>query len=190
MPSVRRIFYYATVSFDGYFSGPDGDLQRFVPSEQEHQCANDLLREADELLEGRVMHEVMSYWDGVDPTDLSTARVEREFASIYQSKHRYVFSTTLTSADERTTVWDSDIFGRVAQLKNQAGGYLGLGCGPALLAQFLQRDLVDEVRLLVMPLLLGEGVPLFGAVTETRSLKLEASQTFDSGSVLLSYQSA
>ena len=64
---MRNLVYYITVSLDGYFSGPHGDLEHFEPSEPEHQYANDLLGNADAVLQGRVMHEVMSYWDGVDP---------------------------------------------------------------------------------------------------------------------------
>jgi dihydrofolate reductase len=190
VPSVRSLVYYITISLDGYFSGPNGELEHFEPSESEHQYANDLLRDADAALQGRLMHEVMSYWDGFDPTDASAPRVAREFASIYQTKPRYVFSRKLTSADDRTTIYKDDIIDRVAALKDQPGSYLLLGCGPELLALFLEYNLVDEIRLLVAPLLLGEGVRLFGAATEVRALKLASSQTFETGSVLLTYKTA
>ena len=47
---MRKLIYYITVTLDGHFSGPDGDLEHFEPSEEEHQYANDLLRDADALV--------------------------------------------------------------------------------------------------------------------------------------------
>ncbi|MDP2328547.1 MAG: dihydrofolate reductase family protein [Dehalococcoidia bacterium] len=188
---MRRLIYYSTVSLDGYFSGEDGSLDAFLPSDEEHQYANDLVAGADAFIFGRVMYELMAYWDSEEATGPEASAVEREFATIYRSKPRHVFSRTLTSLDdERATLVRDDIAGHVTRLKAEDGGYLGLGCGPELLAFFLEQRLVDEVRLLVLPIALGRGVSLFGALTEPRSFRLTSSATTARGGLLLTYEPA
>jgi len=185
---MRKLIYFTTITLDGNFSGPDGGLEHFgPPPEEEHQYANDLVRGSDALVFGRRMYEVMSYWDGVDPKDPQTPRVEAEFASIYQTKPRFVLSRTLTSVDDKAVLLKDDIIDEVARLKRQDGGYLGLGCGPELLSLFLSHGIVDEMQLLVLPIVLGEGIRLFRDIHELKSLSLLSAQTFGTGSVLLSY---
>jgi len=186
---MRKLIYYTTITLDGNFSGPDGGLEHFEPSEEEHQYANDLLLGADAVVLGRRMYEVMSYWDGVDPKEPQTPRVAAEFAAIYQAKPRFVLSRTLTSVDDKAVLLKDDIIDQVARLKRQDGGYLGLGCGPELLSLFLSHGIVDQMRLLVLPIVLGDGIRLFRDIHELKSLNLLSSQTFGTGSVLLSYAS-
>lgn len=186
---MRRLIYYTTVSLDGYFSHEDGSLDGFEPTDEEHQYANDLVAGADAFLFGRVMYELMAYWDSEEATGPRASAVEREFATIYRSKPRHVFSRTLTSLDdERATLVRDDIAGHVARLKAEDGGYLGLGCGPALLAYFLEQHLIDEVRLRVHPVALGRGVSLFGALTEPQSFRLTSSAATARGGLFLTYE--
>ncbi|PKN81737.1 MAG: deaminase [Chloroflexi bacterium HGW-Chloroflexi-9] len=188
---MRRLIYYSTVSLDGYFSGEDGSLDGFVPTDEEHRYANDLVAGADAFIFGRVMYELMAYWDSEEATGPEASAVEREFATIYRSKPRHVLSHTLTSvADERATLVRDDIAGHVARLKAEDGGYLGLGCGSELLAFFLEQHLIDEVRLLVLPIALGRGVSLFGALAEPRSFRLTSSVPTARGGLLLTYEPA
>lgn len=187
---MRRLIYYTTVSLDGYFSHEDGSLDGFEPpTAEEHQYANDLVAGTDAFIFGRVMYDLMRYWDTDDATGPQASDVEREFATIYRSKPRYVLSRTLTSLnDPRATLLRGDIAGEVARLKAEDGGYLGLGCGPELLALFLQHRLVDEVRLRVAPVALGRGVSIFGALAAPQSFRLTSTTTTAAGSVFLTYE--
>jgi dihydrofolate reductase len=187
---MRRLIYYTTISLDGYFSAEDGGLDAFgPPTDEEHQYANDLVAGADAFIFGRVMYELMTYWDRDEAVGPEASAVEREFATIYRSKPRYVLSRTLSSLDdERATLVRDDIAGHVARLKAEGDGYLGLGCGPQLLAHFLEHRLIDELRLLILPTVLGRGVPIFGALTEPRPLRLTSTATSARGSLLLTYE--
>ena len=182
---MRRIVLYTHISLDGFFSGPNGELDHFEPSDEVHQHANDLVRDADAMLFGRVMYDVMTFWDGVDPSELPA--VQREFAEIYQSTPRYVMSRSQPQLDEKSTLITGDIVSQVRQLKNEGEGVLGLGVGPELLALFLENDLIDELQVMTMPMLLGEGVPLFRDVKGHVPLKLTSTRTFESGAVLHVY---
>jgi len=112
---MRRLVFYTHLSLDGFFSGPNGELDNFVPSDEVHQHANDYLRDADAMLFGRVMYDVMSYWDGFDLADQTAPRVAREFAEIYQSKPRYVMSRSqpqLTQSRRSSPATSSESRGR------------------------------------------------------------------------------
>jgi len=185
---MRRIVFYTHISLDGFFSGPNGELDNFgPPADEVHQHANDYLRDSGGMLFGRVMYDVMSYWDGVNPSDQDVPKVEREFAEIYQSKPRYVMSRSQPQLDEKSTLLTGDVVARVRELKSEGEGYLGLGVGPELLALFLENNLVDEMQIITIPMLLGEGVPLFRDVKGHQPLKLTSSQVFDTGWVLHVY---
>ena len=185
---MRRLIYYLNMSLDGYINGPGDDLSLFEPSEAEHQFANDFLEAADGMIMGRGMYEIMSYWDGIDPQDQSQSRVEREFAAIYQANPRYVVSRTLESVDAKATLIREDIPGEIRRLKAEDGNYLTLDCGPDLLAECLREGLVDELRILIKPIVLGGGKSLFGSIDAPMKLRLTATQVFEAGSVLLTYE--
>lgn len=189
---MRRLIYYTTVSLDGYFSREDGSLDGFEPpTAAEHQYANDLVAGADAFIFGRVMYDLMRYWDTDDATGPEASDVEREFATIYRAKPRYVLSRTLTSLDDpRATLLRGDIAAEVARLKAEGEGYLGLGCGPELLAYFLQHRLVDDVRLRVAPVALGRGVSIFGALAVPQPFRLTSTATTAAGCVFLTYEPA
>ena len=160
-----------------------------MPSEEEHQFANDLLAGVDAMIMGRGMYEIMSYWDGIDPHDQSQPRVEQEFAAIYQSKPRYVLSRMLGSVDDpKATLIREDVAGEIRRLKAEDGNDLALDCGPELLAECLREGLVDELHFLVKPLLMGGGKSLFGSIEAPMKLRLTATQVFEAGSVLLTYE--
>jgi dihydrofolate reductase len=185
---MRKLIYYLNMSLDGYISGPGNDLEVFAPpSEAEHQFANDFLEGADAMIMGRGMYEIMSYWDGVDPQDQSQSRVEREFAAIYQANPRYVLSRTLESVDAKATLIREDVAGEIRRLKAGDGSYLALDCGPELLAECLREGLVDELRILVKPFVLGAGKRLFGSIEAPLNLRLTSTQVFEAGSVVLTY---
>lgn len=185
--TVRKLTYYIAMTLDGYISGPNGELDHLEPTPEEHQYANDLLRDAGAMVLGRGMYQLMAYWDSVDPQDASQPAVALEFATIYQSKPRYVLSRTLTSVDDKATLIRDDVVSVVAKLKEGDGGYLGLGCGPELLALFMSERLVDEISLLVLPIVLGEGNSLFRSVEQPQQLRLTSTRVFERGSVLLNY---
>ena len=86
--------------------------------------------------------------------------------------------------DPKSTLITGHIVSQVRRLKAEGEGYLGLGAGPELLALFLENNLIDELLVTTMPMLLGEGVPLFRDVKGHVPLKLTSAKTFEDGAVL------
>jgi len=110
-----------------------------------------------------------------------------EFARIWRDMPKIVYSRTLERADWNTTVVRDLVAEEVMELKAQPGGDLVLG-GADLAAAFMRHDLIDEYRLYVHPIIIGQGKPMFQPSDAKINLRLAETRTFGSGVVLLCYQ--
>jgi dihydrofolate reductase len=117
---------------------------------------------------------------------------EGEFADKFNSMPKYVVSSTLEKADwtNSTVLEPADLVERVSKLRQESGGDVVVH-GSAQLAQtLLEHDLVDELRLMVFPVVLGTGKRLFGDPGEKKKLKLVDSKVVGDGVVILTYAAA
>ncbi len=130
------------------------------------------------------------YWDALGPTDASVSEADVEFAKVFGNMTRVVFSSTLDSVEDDTSLVKDDIAAEVSKLKQQPGRDLLLICGPELLSTLVQLGLVDKYRILVRPVVLGRGKALFGDIQEKLQLKLLSTRVFESGVVIHHYQPA
>jgi dihydrofolate reductase len=185
---LRKIVVMFSVSLDGYFEGPDGDLSWHRITPELHDEFNEVLRPMSAFLHGRVMHEMMdAYWPTADQQpDASPSEVA--FSAIYRAMPKVVYSRTLDDVGPGNTIVRDVVPAEVQALKDQPGGALGLG-GADLAASFLRHGLVDEYRLYVHPVVLGAGRRLFPEDT-TVPLELVEHRAFDNGVVLTRYQPA
>jgi dihydrofolate reductase len=184
---MRRIVLMMSVSLDGYMEGPGGDLGWHLVDEELHDHFNEVLGAMSAFLAGRVTYELMAgYWPAAD-SDPDSSRPEAEFAGIWRDMPKIVYSRTLDRADWNSTVVRDVVPAEVEALKAGDGGDLALG-GANLAATFLRHDLVDELRLYVMPVLLGAGTPLFPAAEARRPMRLVETRTFGNGVVLLRHE--
>jgi dihydrofolate reductase len=187
---MRRLDFYIILTVDGLYADPDGGLGHYDPAEDEHRYANGLIRDAGEIVYGRVMYEVMRYWDTVDVDDPTVPDVEREFARFWAETPKNVVSRGQPELGPAATLLEGDVVAAVRRLKEQPGKDIGLGCGADLLATLTRAGLVDTIRLLVTPTALGQGKALFAALDAPLALRLTNTRTFSSGSVLLEYEPA
>ena len=188
---MRRLDYYIIVTADGMYADPDGGLDHYEPAEDEHRYANTLLRDAGEVVMGRAMYDVMTYWDGVDVDDPSVPDVEREFATYWRAAPKRVVSRGRPTLGPNATLLEGEVVDAVRRLKAEAdGGDIHLGCGADLLATLSEAGLIDTYRLLVTPKAIGQGKALFGSLKAPLPLRLVGTRTFGSGSVLLEYEPA
>jgi dihydrofolate reductase len=186
-PSSRsrdgQLLYSAIASLDGYVADEDGDFDWAAPDEEVHAFANDLERSVGTHLFGRRMYEVMAAWETLD----DPAPVMRDFAELWRSADKVVYSRTLDAVTTAKTRlerdFDPDVVG---QLKAQATRDLSVG-GPELAAQALAAGLVDECHLFLTPVLLGGGNPAFPAGLRLK-LELLDERRFGSGVVYLRYR--
>ncbi len=151
--------------------GPEGDAFKLEE-----------VRAADALLLGRVTYEgFAAAWPSM----------EGEFAEKFNGMPKYVVSSTLDDPSwNNTTVLAGDVAPAVARLRGEFAGELLVNGSARLVQALIEHELVDELRLMVFPVLLGTGKPLFGETSEKRSLRLTKSQAVGDGIAILTYEPA
>ncbi len=184
---MRKLIAMMSISVDGFFEGPNRELDWQLVDEELHQHFNDELRAMSMFLDGRVTYELMvGYWPTADDDPENPAPV-REFAGIWREKPKIVFSRTLEHAEWNTTIEREVVPDAIVALKAEPGGDLVLG-GADLGNTFSCLGLIDEYRLYVHPVVLGEGRRLFQTSSAPVALRLAQARTFTSGVVLLRYE--
>jgi dihydrofolate reductase len=183
--AVSKLFVFNMVSLDGYFEGPNRNIDWHNVDEEFNQFAIEQTSAVSALLFGRVTYELMaSYW----PTPAAAAN-DPEIAGLMNRLPKVVFSKSLQEADWNNTRLVRDgIAGEIQALKLAPGGDIALFGSANLMSTLIQLDLVDEYRILVNPIALGTGTPLFQNIHAPLKLRLVKSRPFRSGNVLLCYQ--
>ena len=190
--SMRKIVVSEFVSLDGVVEDPGG-AEKFkhggwsfkFRDDQVPKYKLDELEASDALLLGRVTYEGFAKaWPSV--------KDDVGFADKMNNMSKYVVSTTLKKLDwNNSRLIKSNVAEEVKKLKQQPGKDILVYGSGKLVNTLLKHDLVDELRLMVHPVVLGSGRRLFDDSAETmKILKLEDSKTFPSGVVLLSYHPA
>jgi dihydrofolate reductase len=182
---VRKVILFNMITLDGFFAGPDGDIDWHQLQEGFNDFSIEQINAADGILFGRVTYQMMaSYWP--TPEALTT---DPEIAELMNTVPKYVFSNTLDAAEwSNTTLIKGDAVDPVRNLKQQAGKDLLLFGSADLAADLTAHGLIDEYRLIIVPVVLGKGLPLFKDVKQQLNLKLLKSQTFENGNVMLYYE--
>ena len=184
---MRKIILMMSVSLDGFFEGPDRELDWHLVDDELHPHFNEQLAAMSAFLDGRVTYELMAgFWPTADADPASTApdgRVRPHLAGHAQDRvlqdpgaRRLEHHGGPRRRRRRTS----------RELKAQPGGDMALG-GADLAASFMRHDLIDEYRLYVHPVVLGRGSPLFATPEATTTLRLAETRTFGNGVVLLRY---
>src|SRR5438552_3603912 len=187
---MRRVLLQEFVGIDGFAAGPNDSVD-FIPASTQgdarfgqEQLA--LMEAVDTLLLGRVTYQMFAgHWPNV------TEGPEKEFADKFNALTKLVFSTTLERAP-----WGKWKEGRIVRgnptdeirkLRNQSGQGMLVSGSISLAQSLIAANLVDEYRLVVCPLVLGTGRPLFRGDAEIIRTKLVSAKPLDRGAVSLIY---
>lgn len=184
---MGSLIYLLNVSLDGFVAAPDGSLDWTTVDDELHTWFNEHERGLDATLYGRRIYELMNgHWPTAD-TDPNSTEVMREFARIWKRQPKVVFSTSLGAVSGNARLVRGDVADVLADVQREFPGALGVA-GPTLAAEFIQRDLVDEYRLVVHPIILGGGKPYFPPLAEPLRLRLVDKHEFASGATYLGYE--
>jgi dihydrofolate reductase len=169
-PGGAEDFKYGGWSFE-FSRGDDGDKFKL-----------DEAFEAEALLLGRVTYQGFA--------DAWPSR-EGEFADKFNHMPKYVVSSTLKDPEwSNSTVLEGDVVEAVSKLKREQDGDIVVHGSPSLVQSLLENDLVDELRLMVFPVVLGTGKRLFGETSDKKGLRLTDSKTVGDGVAILVYEPA
>jgi dihydrofolate reductase len=182
---MRKLVSFMVVTLDGFYEGPNQEFDWPNVDDEFNEFAISQLNDIDALLFGRVTYEMMaSYWPTPAAIEGDPATADR-----MNNVNKVVYSSTLDAADwQNTTLVKGDAAESVAELKRQPGKMLALFGSPHLTVGLLERGLLDELRVMVNPILLGGGASLFTGLKDRVSLELLTTTTFKSGNVLLRYR--
>jgi dihydrofolate reductase len=186
---MRKTVLAMMISLDGYIEGPN---KEFVPpawsDDLSKYWADGNVDNADVMMYGRVCYEGMAaYWPAAE-ADTNSPPEQREFARKINQKPKLVFSKTLETADwNNTRLVRDNIPNEIAKLKQEGDDELVLIGGADIANTFMKHDLIDEYRLLVTPIVLGGGTPLFKGGIDRFNLKLIEARTLDTGAMILRY---
>ena len=184
---MRKILFFMLTTLDGFFEGPNRDIYWHNVDAEFNEFAVEQLHTVDTLLFGRVTYEMMaSYWPTPD------AKVnDPVVAGLMNSTPKIVFSKTLKKVDwENTRLIKNDFADEMSKLKQQPGKDMIIFGSSDLAVTFIEHGLIDEFRVMVNPLVLGDGKSLFKGIDYKLNLKLIKTKMFDSGNILLYYQPA
>ena len=181
---MRKLFSFNMVTLDGFFEGPNGEIDwHNADNEEFNDFAIEQTSSVDTLLFGRKTYQMMaSYW----PTEIAI-QSDPIVADLMNRLSKVVFSRTLESVDwNNTRLIRENASQEIKNMKMQPGKDLAIFGSATLISTIM--DEIDEHRVMINPILLGGGNPLFRSTGEKAKLKLVNVRTFNSGNVLLSYQ--
>lgn len=185
---MGKIVVTEFISLDGVVEDPGGSEDyrhggwtfEIDRGDEGNQFKLDETMEAEAQLLGRVTYEGFAE---------AWPEREGEFADKFNSMPKYVVSSTLEEAEwSNSTVLRGDLREEIAKLKREVDGVILIAGSVQLVQALLELDLVDELRLMVFPVLLGEGKRLFGEVSEKKRLRLTGSKVVGDGVALLTYE--
>ena len=185
---MRKLIAFNNVSLNGYFSGGNGDMSWAHRGEDDAEYRAFVAENASgggTLVFGRVTYEHMAaYWP--TPAAIQSNPVVAEGMN---SMPKVVFSRTLDRASwNNTRLIKGDLASEVRKLKDEPGpGMAILGSG-SVVSQLAQEGLIDELQLMVNPVVLGDGRTMFDGVDKNLNLKLTKTRAFGNGKVYLCYE--
>ncbi len=183
---MAKLIYSAIASADGYVEDAAGTFDWAAPDEELLRFVNELERPVATYLYGRRMYETMLYWETADTAPGQPPSV-RDFTRIWQAAGKIVFSTTLQSVSTaRTRIERTFDPGMIRQLKSATEQVITVG-GANLAGQAIKAGLVDELQLLLVPVVVGAGKRALPAGVRA-DLELLDTRRFASGAVYLRYR--
>jgi dihydrofolate reductase len=177
----RRIILDLALTLDGFIEGKNGEVDWCIMDSD--MGFIDFLHQIDTIFYGRKSYEL---WGQFTP-ETEVTETEKELWDLVHSKQKYVFSRTQKGTDDKAIFINDLVLEEVNKLRNKPGKDIWLYGGSSLITSFIKLGLVDEFRLSVHPVVLGEGKPLFMDIKERLNLKLVNTRSFSSGVVQLIY---
>ena len=187
---MGRIVVTEFVSLDGVMQDPGGDSSwkhagwtfKISRGDEGDKFKLDEAFDSEALLLGRVTYQgFAAAWPSVPG----------EFGDKFNNMPKYVVSSTLEKADwKNSTVLKGDVVDEVSKLKQKLKGNIVVHGSARLVQTLVEHDLVDELRLMVYPVILGSGKRLFGDADNKKSFRLAESKTVGDGVAILIYERA
>jgi dihydrofolate reductase len=186
--NLRKIIVTTWISLDGFLAGPNGEMNWVMVDQAMGQYEDDLVSSADTLILGRVTYQSFAgSWPHV-PDNPSVSEGEREYARKLNSMRKIVFSKSLEKAEWNNSQLVREVLPQeIAGMKQESGKDMVIYGSASIVQAFTNLGLIDEYQLLVHPIVLGSGKPLFAGIAKPAHLRLLQTKSFPSGVIGLYY---
>ncbi|NUR44428.1 MAG: dihydrofolate reductase [Streptomyces sp.] len=184
---MRSVTYSMSCSLDGYIVGPDGGFNWTAPDEEVFRFWIDEIRQVGVHLLGRRLYETMLYWESPEQ-EASFDEAEQEWAALWNPLPKVVFSTTLSEVRGHARLASGSVAQEIERLRAEPGeGDIAIG-GATLAAEAAAAGLIDEYQVMVYPVLVGGGTPLFPREERRVDLELVETRAIGAGVVYLRHR--
>ncbi len=182
---MAKLGVFNFVTLNGYYKGTNEDISWHRHGGEEKTYSEEGAKSESILLFGRITYQMMAgYW----PTALA-AKNDPVVANGMNKSEKIVFSRTLKKVDwNNTRIVSENLVDEVKKLKRKRGKDLTILGSGSIVTQLAEAGLVDEYALMLDPVALGAGTPLFTGLKRKLNLKLTSTRPFKSGVVLLTYE--
>jgi dihydrofolate reductase len=182
---MRKLIIFNFVSLNGFYKGANEDISWHNHDEEGERFSEENTEGDSTLVFGRVTFEMMhSFW--------TTPEAFKNFPKVAKgmnNKEKIVFSNTLEiAAWQNTTLIKGDMIHEMKKLKQMPGNDMCILGSGNIISQLAEHNLIDEYQLLVNPLVLAEGTPLFHNMKHNLKLKLKSTREFKNGNVMMYYE--
>lgn len=178
---MKKVILDLAVTLDGFIEGVNGEIDWCIMDDD--MGFENFLDSIDTIFYGRVSYDT---WGNFQPEDNASETELKLWQSVH-AKKKYVFSNEVRQ-DHKAMFISSEIKSKVAEIKKQGGKDIWLYGGAGLIKTFIQLNLIDNYRISVHPIALGNGKPLFENLKDRLHLKLIKTNAFKSGVVQLIYE--
>ena len=171
----RNVFVFIATSLDGFIARENGNIDwlSLADSEGEDYGYNEINEKTDTIIMGRKTYD-------------KVLELTEEFP--VKNKNIYIVTHKERARENNLIFSNKDPGDLVRELKNQEGKNIYVDGGAQIVQELMRQDLIDEYIISVLPVFLGNGIPLFGNTGKQKMLRLKYSHSFDSGLVQLAYE--
>jgi dihydrofolate reductase len=186
---MRKIITTTWISLDGFIAGPNNEMDWVRVDDEMGKYEMDIVTAADTLLLGRVTYQSFAgAWPYV-PDNPAADPGEKEYALKLNAMRKIVFSRTLPAVEWHNSSLLKEVLPEtITQLKHEPGRDMLIYGSASIVQALANHGLIDEYQLLVHPVVLGSGKPLFQNIRDRQKLQLIKTKTFPSGVIGLYYQ--
>lgn len=173
---MNKIVYYVAISLDGFIAGPNGDASKFTAKGNGIDKYLSDLKDFKSTIMGRNTYE-FAYQYGLQPGQAA-----------YPHMEHYIFSNTIQFENQASNVHIENLdINRIKEIRDAADSDIYLCGGGQFAGWLLENNLIDQLKIKLNPILLGEGIPLFGNTTTDAKLHFIQHESFDEGLQIITY---
>jgi dihydrofolate reductase len=182
---MRKLTAFNFITLNGFFKGQNEDISWHRHEGEVVKFSEEALEQDNILLFGRKTYEMMvAFW----PTPMAKESFPKVAEGMNKAE-KLVFSRTMSKADwDNTRVVNHNIAAEIKKLKQTAKKDMTILGSGSIVTQFAEEGLIDEYQIMVDPVVIGDGTPIFKDLKRKLDLRLTKTRTFKTGVVLLCYQ--